>query len=90
MSHLKTVKKSDAHSKPEESYELPRQPAPEREDRIEPDKPIRKYYPPFLNSNDEKVFLKQLESTLDPYLYNELMKILEIYQLGILSKDETL
>ena len=36
------------------------------------------------------MYLRQLESSLDPTKYENLVKLIEIYQLGIISKDETL
>lgn len=66
------------------------QPIQEREEKIEPEKPIKKIYPPFLSENDEKVYLRQLEANLPPELFYELVKVIEIYQVGIISKDEAI
>ena len=87
LSHLRSTIKSETNNKHEESYEIMRNPPPAKEERMEVERLTRKYYPPFLSVNDEKVYLRQLESSVSENLFEQLVKLLEVYQQGIISKD---
>lgn len=47
-------------------------------------------YPPFINQNEEKIFFRQFEANLDPYIYEQIIKVIHIYHLGIISRVEAL
>lgn len=64
-------------------------PQEERKDRIEkPLKEIKTAVLGFTNSGEEKAALKQIEKSLDPKTYKVLTKIVRIYYLNLITKNE--
>ena len=71
---------------------LPVYQAPVQRDEAitEYEKPKTKTFPPFISQNEEKYFLRQFEASLDPKTYEKILKVVQIYYLGIISSVEAL